>query len=230
MSQGEPAIDAARAAQTLGVDPACGAEALRVAFRVAVKRAHPDRPGGDADRLRAVIGAYEYLRAYPALEPVTTIRRAPPPILEITPLEALTGVRRPVAASDGGVRCARLPAGLRAGDRVRLAGDVLVVTITSQGGLAVIGDHLCVSLEVESGVLRQGGSVRVDTPMGARHLRITRQDAIRGLARLTGEGLPARAGRPRGDLLVWLRPALARERVETTARAKLRRFTADWAA
>ena len=230
MRQGDPVIDAARAAHLLGVDAACGPDALRAAFRAAVKRVHPDRPGGDAEQLRAVIEAYEHLRARTALQPVTSVRPAPPPILEISPIEALTGLRRPVVAADGEARSARLPAGLRAGDRVRLDGDVLVVAIVSQDGLAVIGDHLCVSLEIDGALLRQGGSAQVETPMGARQVRITRQDAIRGLARLSGEGLPARAGRPRGDLLVWLRPARVQERVETSARAKLRRFTADWAA
>lgn len=228
-------MDAARAGRILGVDPACGLacrpDALRAAYRAAVKRAHPDRLGGDADQLRAVIEAYDHLRTRPALPPVTAMRRAaPPPLLEITPIEALTGARRPVVTIDGRLRHARLPAGLRAGDRVRLDGRVLTVAIASQGGLAVIGDHLCVSLEVDDAVLRQGGSVRVDTPRGGRQLRITPQDAVRGLARLSGEGLPARAGRPLGDLLVWLRPSTVRGGFETSARAKLRRFAADWAA
>ena len=229
MSQGEPVIDAALAAQRLGVDPSSGPDGLRAAFRASVKRVHPDRPGGDAAQLRAVIEAYDYLRALPP--PVAGAPSQPPPrMLEITPSEALFGARRAVTTVDGRVGHARLPPGLRAGDQVRLDGHVLRVTIASDDRLAVIGDHLCLSLQVDASLFQQGGSVRVATPLGPRLVRITRQDAVRGLARIRGEGLPARGKRPAGDLLLRLKEAEAPESFETPAQIKLRRFTADWAA
>lgn len=228
MSQGEPFIAAAWAAELLGVDAACGPDTLRAAFRAAVKRAHPDRPGGDAARLRAVIEAHDLLRS--RLPPLA-LSPPPSPILTITPAEAMSGLRRPVRGADGAPRIARLPAGLRAGDRVRLGGEVMTVAVGSHGGLSVIGDHLCARLEAEAALLRQGGVVQVETPTGRRELRVTRQDAVRGLARLAGAGLPARGRRPQGDLLVWLKPAEAAAEPEATpARVKRRRFAAAWAA
>ncbi len=227
MSQREPVIDAAQAAELLGVEWPCGADALRAAFRAAVKLAHPDRPGGDAGKLRAIIEAHELLRRQPP--PVRGMRRAAPPVLEITPIEALRGLRRSVVC-DGALREIRLPAGLRAGDQVRLGGELRTVTVASQAGLAVIGDHLCISVEVKAALLRQGGMLELATPLGPRQLRITRQDAVRGLTRLIGAGLPARGERMQGDLLVWLKLAAAEAPAQTPAQAKLRCFTAAWAA
>lgn len=236
MSQGDCVFEAAEAARLLGVDPDCAEDTLTAAFRAQVKRTHPDRPGGDAERLRAVIAAYHHLRARPRAPRSVGARVAPvrapgPAILEISAMEALFGVRRTIAAAGGRSRLARLPAGLRAGERVRLGGEVMTVAIASAGAFAVIGDHVCLTQAVEPQVLRQGGLVRVETPRGPRQVRITRQDAIRGLARLSGAGLPARGVRPQGDLLIWLKTeAEAEVRLETPAQVKLRRFTADWAA
>jgi curved DNA-binding protein len=49
----------------LGLPPAADGETLRRAFNVAVKAAHPDRPGGDHERLRLVIEAYRLLQLRP---------------------------------------------------------------------------------------------------------------------------------------------------------------------
>ena len=49
----------------LGLPPAADGEALRRAFNAAVKAAHPDRPGGDHERLRLVIEAYRLLQLRP---------------------------------------------------------------------------------------------------------------------------------------------------------------------
>ena len=236
MSQGDSVFEAAKAARLLGVDPDCAEDTLAAAFRAQVKLCHPDRPGGDPERLRAVIAAYHGLRARPRIPrsaaPRTAPVRAPSPtIFEISAMEALQGVRRAVGAAGGRSRLARLPAGLRAGERVRLGGEVMTIAIVSAGAFGVIGDHLCLTQMVEPQVLRQGGLVAVETPDGPRQVRITRQDAIRGLARLSGAGLPARGARPQGDLLIWLKAEAASEdRPETPAQVKLRRFTADWAA
>ena len=228
MSQGEPVTCYVRAAQILGVEADCGPDVLRAAFRAAVKRAHPDRPGGDAARLRAVIEAHELLRGRIAAPRL--VRPAPPPILTITPAEALGGFRRPMGSAEGAVRHARLPPGLRAGDQVRIGEEVLTVAIASLAGLSVIGDHLCLSHEVDPALLRQGGSIEVATPTGLQQLRVTRQDAVRGLVRVAGAGLPARGRRPQGDLLVWLKPMVLPQAFETPARLKLRQFAAAWAA
>jgi len=235
MSQGDQPLNAERAARRLGTQPGLSAEALQTAFRVAVKQAHPDRPGGDDQSLRAVIEAYHFLKSAQAelqvAAPDGDHRPAPPPILQISPVEALCGGRHRTRTLDGREVYVSLPAGLRAGDAVRVAGVLCSVTIVSQDGLAVIGDHLCQTAVVDPAVLRKGGNIRIRYPLGSVSLRINRLDAERGLARLVGRGLPARGDRPRGDLLLRLEAAEPSAPPQPSeAQTKLRRFTADWAA
>ncbi len=229
MRPGKNVLPLTEAARRLGVAADCSPEALQAAYRAAVKAAHPDRPGGDEARLREVIEAYARLKGAQA-EAVASARPAPSPILEITPQAAVVGGRLPTHAPDGRPIFVNLPAGLRAGDRVRVAGEVRAVTISVEDGLSVIGDHLCLSVDVAPHVLRQGGSLTVDTPMGPRTLRVTRQDGVRGLVRVAGKGLPPRAGKPRGDLLLHLHPAAAAAAPTSDAEDKRRRFAEDWAA
>ena len=220
-------MTALEALGVLGLDARTDAIALRQAFNAAVKVSHPDRPGGDAARLRAVVEAYRVLQAStpPPQPPAAIISRATR--LVITPAEAMLGAVRRLARPYGGATV-RLPAGLRAGDWVQLGGSLLAVAVKGCGAASVLGDHLCITICVEHAVLRTGGRVSVPTPKGARVLWISAADGARGLARVRGEGLPARGGRPCGDLFVRLTPAPAE--AESPAQTKLRRFTADWAA
>jgi len=231
MSPGELRQKAVSAARILGVDPEIDPEGLKRAFRAAVKAAHPDRPGGDAERLRMVIEAFEWLSAHPATKPAFVGERPePPPILEITPVQALCGGRQRTRTWDGREIYVSLPPGLRAGDPVRIAGRMMNIAITSSDGAAVIGDHLCLSANVDPQVLRLGGTIIVETPLGPHSLRVTRQDGIRGLVRVAGKGLPPRAGRPRGDLLLRLWPVASSQTEPSEAQTKRRQFMADWAA
>jgi curved DNA-binding protein len=56
-------ISSARA--ILGVAPGADERELRAAYREAAKRAHPDRPGGDAALFRDVLAAYRLLQELP---------------------------------------------------------------------------------------------------------------------------------------------------------------------
>jgi curved DNA-binding protein len=67
-------MDSRRARAVLGVRGKPDEATLRAAFRKAVKASHPDRPGGDAARLREVVEAYGLLKAAPVSQPP-----APPP-------------------------------------------------------------------------------------------------------------------------------------------------------
>ena len=58
-----PSLQAARA--ILGVAPGADERELRAAYREAAKRAHPDRPGGDAALFRDVLAAYRLLQDAP---------------------------------------------------------------------------------------------------------------------------------------------------------------------
>ena len=228
MSPGGTPLTTLQAARVLGVAPDADPQTVRAAFRAQVKRHHPDRPGGDAERLRAVIAAYEALKDAPP--PPPRERPAPSPILEISPAEAFCGGRHLTQASDGRAIYVTLPPGLRAGDLVRVAGQVRAVTIATRDGMAVIGDHLCLTVRADPAVLRKGGSLTIDTLIGTRTVRVTRQDGMRGLVRIVGKGLPPRAGRPRGDLLLRLSPAASAEAPASATAGKRNRFSADWAA
>lgn len=61
MSDASLTLDDAR--RVLGLDAADGPERLAGAFRSAVKRTHPDRPGGDVMRFREVLEAYRLLQS-----------------------------------------------------------------------------------------------------------------------------------------------------------------------
>ena len=242
MIQNEIRPEAERAARILGVRSSEGSQGLQAAYRAAVKRFHPDLVGGDADRLRLVIEAYGVLKAelqagrwphqsqQPHAQPSPRWAPGPSgPIQEISPIEALFGGRRLTEAADGRKLYVFLPAGLRAGDQVRVAGQLRHVRIASRDGLSVAGDHLCQAVQTEFTLLRHGGSLVVETPMGVRTLQVSRQDGARGVVRLAGLGLPPRADRPRGDLLLHLHAASTGE-TRGTAQGQRRGFAAAWAA
>ncbi|HEX4180725.1 MAG TPA: molecular chaperone DnaJ [Caulobacteraceae bacterium] len=201
---------------------------LRKAYLAAVKAVHPDKPGGDAERLRRVIEAYEVLLARPS--PAA----CPPPRpasrqLEITPAEAMLGGAVSVPLQGGGAMSLQIPPGLRVGDLVAVSGGALTVSIIAADGLAIVGNHLCLTLKVEKSILSAGGDVQARTPRGPLNLNISPQDGARGLVHVAGGGLPERGHHPRGDLLVKLE-ALAAPVFESKARVLLRRFAASWAA
>jgi curved DNA-binding protein len=176
---------------------------LRKAYLAAVKAAHPDRPGGDPARLRRVVEAYRLLHSQPRPAPRLP-KTAALPRLEITPAEAARGGVRPVELEGVGRVDARLPAGLRVGDRIRLSGILMQVTVSGGDGVAVVGDHLCMTVEVDRSTLTHGGSLDVSTPTGTVQVEVSPQDAIRGLVRVLGKGLPARGRNAQGHLYLRL--------------------------
>ena len=226
----EPSLQADEARRILGVAPGLSGAPLRRAYLAAVKTSHPDRPGGDAARLRAVIAAYALLKASPA--PPSGGRGAPPPAAErlvITPAVAVAGGSTSVRLNDGQPVNVTLPAGLRHGDRVRVDGRVLTVLVRTEAGASVLGDHLCLTLEVDPRILGHGGRISVATPAGEQTVWVSRAAAARGLVRVPGQGLPGRGVHPTGHLFIRLRPSAERP-AEPASRDLLRRFAATWAA
>jgi curved DNA-binding protein len=226
-----------QAREVLNAPAGAGEHEIGKAYRAAVKAAHPDH-GGDADRLREVIEAHRILKAmavgrhaFPTA-PRPQARPAPRRhLLEISVTEALFGGRRR-AFLDGRTLEVKLPAGLRAGETLRLSGagadgsDLMVrIAIAADPQLAVRGDDVWLAAKAPHHL---SGRLEVDTPRGRRAVWLTRKVGSKRLMRLAGEGLPARGDRPAGDLIVRLETMKAP--VETPAREKLRRFAGAWAA
>ena len=228
MVRGHRLISVREALSVLGLGSNADPRGLRRAYLRAVKAAHPDKPGGDAERLRVVIEAYEVLRS----RPPPAVGPPPRPAsqrLEITPTEAVVGGVRSVMLDGVGEAAVRLPPGLRTGDRVGVSGVAMIVIVAGRDGAAVVGDHLCLTVQVDPAVMAVGGCLEVSTPTGNRQIHLTRQDVLRGLVRAAGGGLPARGRHAQGHLFVRLEVAAA-GRFETPSRSLLRRFAAAWAA
>jgi curved DNA-binding protein len=223
-----------RAREVLGVPPQADQDVVRQAYKAAVKRVHPDRPGGDADAFREVVAAYERLKLPDAPQRITFApapvqpRPPQPPTLEISPLLAMTGGAADHVMKDGRKLKLTLPGGLRAGEVIQ-AGDIpLTIFIRGDRGVIVRGDDLWLTVQVEAEVLMRGGRIAVDTPMGRRIIWITQKAGERRLVRLQGQGLPPRGERRQGHMFLRLAPKA--ETAESPARNLLRRFAAAWAA
>lgn len=218
------------AREVLGVSADATPAEVRQAFREAAKRAHPDA-GGDEGAFRQVVAAFHRLQdplddRFAA--PPARSRATPDPDLEITPLLALEGGDIDHRMPDGHLIRITLPAGLRSGDKVRAGGAELCVYIRAQDGVIVRGDDLWMTVKVAPAVLRKGGRITLDTPIGRRSVWIDSKAAERGLARIEGQGLPARGKRAAGHLFVRL--TATQGAADSAALALLRRFAAAWAA
>ena len=228
-------MSAKRAREVLGAGPLAGPAELRRAFREAAKRAHPDRKGGDAERFREVVEAYHILQTAPVprdriSQPPATVARpmAASPTLSTPPLVAMMGGKVEHRLPDGRRVKIELPAGMRAGDTVRVGGAELEVAIRGDGEMLVRGDDLWITVKIEPRLLAEGGRIAVETPLGRRVVWITKKACDRGLIRLVGQGLPSRGRHRQGHL--FLRLAADSATGDSAARAQLRRFAAAWAA
>ncbi len=221
----------------LGLDGPVGDEALKAAFRKAVKAARPDMPGGDADRFRRVIAATRLIQASAPSRPAlaapraTVAPREPLPALALTPLQALRGARVDVHIEGRRLRV-RAPAGVRTGDHIRLRGGAadggdlyLPVLIRVADGLTVIGDDIYMTAPVGRRILADGGRLEIETHAGLRSAWITPGLAVSVRLRLRDLGLPARGKRAAGHLFVSLNPV---EDAPSAAEHLLARFTRVW--
>lgn len=233
MTARHPALTLSAARALLGVAADADERELRKAYREAAKRAHPDRPTGDAALFRDVLAAYRLLQDTPVVQhhyPPAVAQPAPIAdrvFLEIDIATALCGGAEELAIDGRRLRL-KLPAGLREGDRVRIEGVCFEVRLRAQDGALVRGDDLWLTGKVDPRVLAEGGRVDAETPLGPRPAWISTKAAARGLVRLPGQGLPARAHHKAGDL--FLRLEAAESRGESPARSLLKRFAAAWAA
>ncbi|TAJ72346.1 MAG: molecular chaperone DnaJ [Phenylobacterium sp.] len=230
MTRPAPELSLKYARELLGVSSASTPAEVRRAFREAAKRAHPDA-GGDEDHFRQVVDAYQRLQdplGERFVQAPARARPTPEPDLEITPQLALEGGDVDHRLPDGQLIRISLPPGLRSGDKVRAAGSELCVYIRAHDGVLVRGDDLWMTAKVAPGLLKKGGRITLETPIGRRSVWIDSKAAERGLVRVEGEGLPASGRRPAGHLFVRLTATAGL--ADSAALALLRRFAAAWAA
>ena len=218
------------ARQLMGVPETATTAEIRRAFRLQAKQAHPDR-GGDAERFRELVEAHHLLLRLPArTRPARAHQRSWKPTaggaeLEIAPEVAMLGGEVEHALADGRRLRLTVPAGLRAGDKVRADGVELPVVIRGDGETLVRGDDLWITAKVPPRMMDRGGKLTVETPLGRRIIWITEKSGAQALVRLQGQGLPARGRHRQGHLFVRLSPGEA----EPASEAR-KRFTAAWAA
>ena len=234
------ALHIAQARSLLGLSTPFTPQALSAAFRVAVKAARPDIPGGDVVRFRQVIDAYHLLQNQPLPLPAPATPApsapfaAPPPprpALVLTPLQAVTGSPVRLRLGQRTLQI-RVPAGLRSNDQVRLKGLGpagqplhLPVLIRPAEGLTVLGSDLFMDWPVPARMIRDGGRIEIQTHAGLRHAWLVPDMPQPTRLRLKGLGLPARGSRPAGDLFVRLEPT---DDQVSAAQDMLRRFTQVW--
>lgn len=218
----------------LGLEGPTEQAELARAFRLAVKGARPDLPGGDDQRFRQVIAAYRLIqsqRVGPVALPAPSLHAPTLPVVGLTPMQAVAGGEVTVQL---GPRTLNVyaPAGLRTGDHLRLksagadGSDLYLPVLVRPGdGLVVLGDDLHMRWGASPRLLTDGGRVEIQTHAGLRSAWLTPdlQSPIR--LRLRDLGLPARGSRPAGHLFVTLFPS---EDVPSAAEDLLARFTRVW--
>lgn len=227
-----PSLSLQAARAILGVAPGADERELRAAYREAAKRAHPDRPGGDAALFRDVLAAYRLLQDAPVRSihfppAVTKPVRVEQATLRIDTAMAFAGGCLDLMVDARKLRLT-LPAGLRVDDKVRVEDVTFRVVLAHDPDALVRGDDLWLTARLDARALSEGGRIEVATALGPRLVWISTKAAARGLVRLPGQGLPARGAHRAGDL--FLRLEALGDGVESAARSQLKRFAAAWAA
>lgn len=156
--------------------------------------------------------------------------------LEIGFLEAVNGAARRVTTPEGATLDITIPAGVRDGQTLRLAGrgapggeggppgDVLVeVSVAPHAVFTRDGGDIRIELPTGFDEAILGASVEVPTPAGPVRLRIPPGSASGRVLRVKGRGVPGQ-----GDLLVTLRLTLP-ETIDETLQAAIRAWRADHA-
>ena len=144
-------------------------------------------------------------------------------VLELSLEEALVGGRRRLSLDDGGSFEVEIPAGVREGQRIRIAGKgvagrsggpagdlYLLVRLRPHPRFRREGDDLQVDLRVTPWEAALGETVPVHTLSGTAQVRVPAGSSSGRRLRLRGRGLPARGG-GRGDLYATVQVAIPKE-------------------
>ena len=128
--------------------------------------------------------------------------------------EAFHGTSRTLQIEERRIE-AKIPAGVRTGSRVRLAGQgahggdlYLVIEVAPDARFERRGDDLFSDVDATFILAALGGEVRVPTPEGAVALKLPPRTQAGRVFRLKGKGMPKLGGDGRGDLMARIRLVL----------------------
>ncbi len=134
--------------------------------------------------------------------------------LTITLDEAFRGTSRTLQMGERRLE-AKIPAGVRTGSRVRLAGQgvsggdlYLAIEVQPDPQFERRGDDLFSDVDVTFIRAALGGEVRVSTPDGAVALKLPPRTQAGRVFRLKGKGMPLLGSASRGDLMARIRVVL----------------------
>jgi curved DNA-binding protein len=135
--------------------------------------------------------------------------------VEVTLEEAYRGTTRTLSFADGKRLEVKVPAGVRTGSRVRLAGKgarggdlYLKVTVKPHPTFERRGDDLLVGVSVPLVVAMLGGEAQVPTLKGKVALKIPAETQNGRTFRLAGQGMPHLGNKSSGDLMAKVRVVL----------------------
>jgi len=140
--------------------------------------------------------------------------------VEVTLEEAYSGATRTLSLADGKRLEVKIPAGVKSGSRVRLAGKggegyggvkgdlYLVTSVRPHRSFERRGDDLYVGVAVPLVVAMLGGEVQVPTLKGKLALKIPPETQNGRSFRLKGQGMPHLGNKSRGDLLAKVKVVL----------------------
>ena len=135
--------------------------------------------------------------------------------VEVTLEEAYRGTARTLSFADGKRLEVKVPAGVRTGSRVRLAGKgtrggdlYLIVTVKPHPTFERRGDDLYAGVSVPLVKAVLGGEVQVPTLKGKVALKIPSETQNGRTFRLAGQGMPRLGKSSRGDLMARVRVVL----------------------
>ena len=231
------AMTTSEACRLLEITSPAAPEQLSAAFRRAAKAAHPDSAGGDVRQFQKIIDAYHLLQKKPASPapaysaPAQATPKPPrpniPPLLVITPLQALHGGSVTLSIADKHL-LVHIPPGIRTGDHVRLEQHGKVpVMIRPADDMSVLRGDLFITRQIDHRFMRDGGRIEIDTHAGPQTAWLVPVMIEPVRLCFKGLGLPARGKRPAGDLFVKLEGC---DDMPSASQDMRLRFTRVWTA
>lgn len=189
--------------------------------------------GGFSDFFRTIFG--EAMRSQGRNNPFAQESPGYEQEVGISFQEAFEGTTRQLQKQDGKKLTVRIPAGVRTGSRVRVAGAgpdgtdlYLLIQVEEDGRFERDGSNLTTTSTVDVFTLILGGDADVETPTGKVKLNIPAGTQPEQVFRLAGRGMPSvKDSKTKGDLYVKLKVQIPkylsskqRELLEEAARIK----------